>query len=237
MYSSFSSVASRCACWNTRPRRALAASCTLPCTFGRRVSSVSSADASCAGCTPREFSTLGTMPPDCCTSASARCSTSIWLWPLSRAEFCAARTASCVFSVILLGSIISISAFSRRHALHLEQMPPWIFLAFADPADGVFVLVGQLRRQHDLHRHVQIAESTAGARHALPREADGPSVLRLRRDAERDAALQRWHRDLGAEQRFVQRHRQVQAQVVRGTAGQRMGPEPPGQGESGRRGA
>ena len=53
--------------------------------------------------------------------------------------------------------------------------------------------------------------SQHGARHSLPRETDRPPVLRLRRDAQRDARLQRRHGHLGAEQRFVKRDRQLHA--------------------------
>src|SRR5581483_3229900 len=89
-----------------------------------------------------------------------------------------------------------------------------IFLSLADLPDAFAVLVGELRGQHDADRDVEVARPADPARHPLPREPDGPSVLRLGRDAERDASFQRRKGHLGAKERFVHRDRQLHPQVV-----------------------
>src|SRR5919201_2737894 len=76
------------------------------------------------------------------------------------------------------------------------------------------LLLVELGGQDDLHRRVEAAVPAVRARHPLAREPDGPAVLRLRRDPQRDLALERWHDDLPAEQRLVERDRQLDAQIV-----------------------
>src|SRR2546427_3909885 len=76
------------------------------------------------------------------------------------------------------------------------------------------LLFGELRRQHGPYRDVEIPKSAGRPRHALAGQPDRPPILRLRRDAQRHPALQRRHGDLRAEERFVQRDRQLRAQIV-----------------------
>src|SRR6266851_10420963 len=102
-------------------------------------------------------------------------------------------------------------------------MPPGVVrVPLAELADALAVFVRELRRKDELHRHVEIAGAARGARDALPREPDGPAVLRLGRDAQRDAALERGHRDLRSEHRLLERHRQLHSQIVTVAREERM---------------
>src|SRR5438552_2246030 len=196
-YSSPSAVVSFWACWRTRPSRAVAESWTFPWTFGWRASSCCTAARSCCGDPPRASMTLGTIPPCCASSAAKSSSTSSCERPFSCAACCAVMKASWVFSVIFFGSIIQPSP--------LEQVRADVvgLAALGQLAHERALLVGELRREDDLDRHVEIAVPATRSWHALAGEPDGATVLRLRRDPQAHPALQCRHRHLGAEQRLV----------------------------------
>ena len=109
-YSSFICCASASAAFRTSFTRGAMytwpAGAPGPETRGSRSSACWRRCTSAAGLPPA-FSTMrAATPPSCPSSATARCSTSIWGWPRRCARPCAWRIASWAFSVNRLGSML-----------------------------------------------------------------------------------------------------------------------------------
>src|SRR2546430_1045754 len=66
---------------------------------------------------------------------------------------------------------------------------------FGELAQALALLVGELRRQHDLDGHVQVAVPAARPWHPLPGEAEGPPGLGLRHALGAPIGLREGHLD------------------------------------------
>jgi hypothetical protein len=77
------------------------------------------------------------------------------------------------------------------------------------------LLIAQVSRQNDLNTGEEVASARAAkVRHALSRQAEEPSVLRLGRYAESDFAIERWDFDFTPQNGGNKGYRHLDAEVV-----------------------
>src|SRR4051812_46851024 len=206
-YSSFKRSASDSAESVTVRKRADRPGCEPPCARGSLSSSVRTAVAIAAGSTFIFRTISGTIPSRCSLSVSSTCSGRISGFPSRSASCCAARIASCAFSVYLLMFILSFQLPASSFQL--------LLIRFRQLLVERALLLGQRAGELDLHRRVQIAAIVrlSNRRHAMALQPEHLAALRGLRYFEPDGPGDGRHLRLAAKHRGRDRHSHVGVQV------------------------
>src|SRR4051812_42576380 len=208
-YSSFKRSASDSAESVTVRKRADRPGCEPPCARGSLSSSVRTAVAIAAGSTFIFRTISGTIPSRCSLSVSSTCSGRISGFPSRSASCCAARIASCAFSVYLL---MFISVASCQSPVSSFQL---LLIRLRQLLVKRALLLGQRAGELDLHRRVQIAAIVrlANRGHAMALQSEHLAALRGLRNLEPDGPGNGWHLGLAAKHGGRDRHSHVGVQV------------------------
>src|SRR4051812_14270144 len=189
---------------------------SAPYACGRLLSRPRASIALFAGSIASFRSREGTMPSDCSTSATSRCSGVTSALFSSVARFCAVMIDSCAFSVNLFRFI----AYRRLTVVNLSISSRAVLLrgfALRQRFPMLAIVIGHRRRQLRFDTSVEIAflVGLADRGHAVALQPEDLAVLRQRRNAQsRGLAAERLHLRLTAKYRRRDRQRHLHIQVA-----------------------
>src|SRR3954470_5166841 len=189
---------------------------SAPYACGRLLSRPRASMALFAGSIASFRSREGTMPSDCSTSATSRCSGVTSALFSSVARFCAVMIDSCAFSVNLF-RFIALSSADPRQPLLSSRAVVLRGFTLCQRFPMLAIAIGYRGRQLCFDASVKIAflVRLPNRGHAVALQPEDLTVLRQRRNPQsRGLAAERLHLRLAAQHRRRHRQRHLDVQVA-----------------------